>query len=294
MPPDEYGVRTPDELLREVRGRAAAIRRHRRLMIGVPVALAIVVASASLTAAVSGSTPKRSVLHIANQPTSTVPPSTVSPPTTSPPTGATVCVSNPIEPGYCAPPGAAATISNTKLAVGDQVTLTGNDCPAGTSVHTVFGQTPPGPDGRWTLTATVTPDLYTYAPRQIVVFCTNVFFYPQVFTVTVTTPYRLGVTPAGPVAPGTTITVRPLRALCSVGQVLAAIGPTPTGSLVPDMVSQSWPVPVHAFPVPPDGLWAASLQLPSTVPKGTYWVIAGCVASRASPTLFQPAPIQIG
>lgn len=194
-------------------------------------------------------------------------------------------------------------MSKTNVAVGDRVTFTGNHCPpmANSAIRTALGQGDPvwRADGTWSVTVTVQPDAYAYIPYRAGVACVNQFIYLQVFTVTVTTPYRLSVTPSGLIAPGTTITVRPAGNPICVGsdQIRAAISPSPpTFFPWPEPTPSNWPVPVQlAGAVNLDGSWVMPLQLPNTLRRGTYWVVVACANDHSDQpgNLFQPSPIQV-
>jgi hypothetical protein len=197
-------------------------------------------------------------------------------------------------------------VSATNLAVGQSVTLTGNDCPPGTLVTTSLGPQnsvgdthEAGPDGTWSVTTTIAPGVY--GPATVSAFCVNVFLYPNTIAVTFSTPYHLTVLPSTTVAPGATLTIEPVGSFCSsIDSVIVGVSPVPIPSFVPDS-SASWPVPLldsgtdnagSSQVVDPDS-WHTTVTLPTAVAPGTYYVVAGCAYSRSVPGIYQPTAIKV-
>jgi len=208
--------------------------------------------------------------------------------------------------GTCAPAGAQFTLSATNLAVGQSVTLTGNDCPPGTLVITSLGPENhvgdthvAGADGTWSVTTTISPG--TYGPYTVTAGCVNVFDYPNSFAITVSTPYHLEVLPSTTVAPGTTITVEPVGTFCtSLDSASVGISSVPDATFDPVDSNSTWPVPLQVFPMDMtsssqvvSSSWHATLTLPTTMQPGIYYVVAGCSYSRSYPGLFAPTAITV-
>ncbi len=126
---------------------------------------------------------------------------------------------------------AQLSVSSTLLTVGESMTITGSNCPAGQWVgislktrSLLLGPfafyeggpqpVPVGADGHWSSTSTV--PMLPGGPTTLTAHCGPeasaptawLFAYPSV-PVTVTTPFQLSVLPSTTVSPGTTLTVTP-------------------------------------------------------------------------------------
>jgi hypothetical protein len=213
----------------------------------------------------------------------------------------------------CLPAGAHLSISTTHLRDGEPVTIKGNDCPRHDAVYAGYAATSEGPtpivrhrDGTWVTTPTIPAG--TWGPSTIEAFCevgdtgNPLFTYPQVYAITITTPYTLKVSPDGPVNPGTTLTVQPTASFCSsIDTIYVGVSHVPDPTFVPDN-SAAWPIPVRAFGIAQpttntvilDASWTTTLTLPQALPAGNYYVVAGCAYSRGTPGTFAPTRIIVG
>lgn len=201
----------------------------------------------------------------------------------------------------CVPPGARFTLSTTKLAVGESVTVSGNACPPGNSASTDLGPSDiatAGSDGTWSATVTIQPGYY--GPGTVYAACGALFAYPNTFAVTFSTPYHLDVLPSTTVSPGQTLTVESVGSFCSsIDTIYVGVSPEPDPSYFFD--DESWPVPLQVSDTDSSGApqvvypdpWHTTITVPSWLAAGRYYVVAGCAYSRAYPGIYQPSRITV-
>ncbi len=210
--------------------------------------------------------------------------------------------------------GTMFSVSTTHLRIGEQFTITGNNCPPSEPVQAPFlggdayerEQVPlvRHADGTWVATPTV--PMGVWGPVMFEAACgapttEQLFKYPQVYNAFIASPYTLSVSPSGPLAPGTTVTVRPTDSFCSSLDTIAvgiATGPLPFSDanslwLVPWVVAQPddpVPPPSLSSPIP----WHASFAIPTVVKGGPYFVAAACFpGNRGFPGIYASQQIEV-
>lgn len=215
-----------------------------------------------------------------------------------------------------APPGAEFAVNGTSFVDGQSITTSGNDCPPPDGITTDFSiSNEPSTttasarhaDGTWSLTSTVPAGVDGSFPMTAQ--CWNggseLFTYPEMPAVSITSPYDISVSPSADVAPGTTISVVPVTSFCSnIDTVYLGLSNTP---LLPggSLWGQQWPVAFNAAAATAIGSansgtflqdvwWQATLTIPSHLAPGTYWVVAGCGHSRSTPGVYHPDAITVG
>jgi hypothetical protein len=161
-------------------------------------------------------------------------------------------------------------------------------------------------DGTWSVTATV--PVGAWGPAQGSAMCgdlslgTPLFKYPQIYSVFISTPYVLRVTPSGPLESGSTVTVTPSTSFCSTLDTIevgVAVGPTPfsSGSDAPWLAQ-----PVLARETSPtsdseltdDVDWSATVTIPPDAHSGTYYVAAACmIENRGFPRLYASQTVRV-
>src|ERR1700722_5768134 len=145
---------------------------------------------------------------------------------------------------YTIPAGTTFSVSTTHLGAGQTFTLSGNNCPVSEPVEAPFlegdgytrEQTPivRHQDGSWEATPTV--PIGVWGATTLEAMCggnptQELFTYPQVYHVFISSPYALQVTPSGTVAPGTMLSVTPTASFCStVDTITAGVGTAPSPS----------------------------------------------------------------
>jgi hypothetical protein len=213
---------------------------------------------------------------------------------------------------YRIPAGTTFSVSTTQWTVGELVTLSGNNCPASEGIATSLAATTSGApfsrgaDGKWSVTATV--PVGAWGPEQASATCGDLsagaplFKYPQTYSVFISTPYALNITPSGPLAPGSPLTVTPTASFCSTLDTIevgVALLPTPftAGSGAPWLVQ-----PVLAetqsstsgFEVINDVPWSAVITIPPDAHSGNYYVAAACMMdNRGSPRLYAAQKVEV-
>jgi hypothetical protein len=214
---------------------------------------------------------------------------------------------------YKLPAGTTFSVSTTRLNIGQQFTITGNNCPPSEPVQAPFlggdayerEQVPlvRHTDGSWEATPTV--PMGVWGAIELEATCgappQQLFKYPQVYGAFISSPYTLAVSPSGPLAPGTTVTVRPTVSFCSSLDTIAvgiATVPLPFSDanslwLVPWVVAQpddSTPPPSLSAPIS----WHASFAIPTVVKGGPYFVAAACFpGNRGYPGIYASSEIEV-
>jgi hypothetical protein len=215
---------------------------------------------------------------------------------------------------------ATLSVSTTTIAVGQQITVGGNDCPEGDwaaasllpsnpnaypaifstpfSTGGAYGETvllsngatrvTSGPGGMWTISTAAPmvfpgPSIVTASCRPPNTTAPSGFVY-QARDVSVSTPYMLSVSPGATVTPGSTLTVTPLGGDCtSYSSPFVALYQTVGGI---EAVT-------YAYGQAPSGAsWQASLTVPSGLKAGRYQLEADCDQSRGA-IFGSYAPLQI-
>ena len=220
-------------------------------------------------------------------------------------------------------PTARLAISSTALVVGQPITVSGDDCPSGSSVSVNLVPSTPtggpaifatslstggdsietqlladgadrvttGPTGTWTISGVV-PMVFPGA-SLITARCTgdpasaapSIFLYPPL-PVTVRTPFTLSVAPDGAASPGATLTVQSNGGGCGTiasSPIVALYETSGTIQAVTNTLGQS---------TQPGASWEAQLTLPSDLPPGRYQIEADCDYSRGA-IYGSYAPMQI-
>ncbi len=217
---------------------------------------------------------------------------------------------------YTIPAGTTFSVSTTQLSVGESFTVSGNNCPVSEPVEAPFlegdgytrEQTPivRNQDGTWEATPTV--PIGVWGATTLEAMCggnptQELFTYPQVYHVFISSPYALQVTPSGTVAPGTTLSVTPTASFCSTDDTITVgVGTVPSESSDSPFESPLGLVAVDAqldeptseYPVISDVPWHATLTIPNQVNGGQYFVTAACMAdNRGFPGSYASQPITI-
>ena len=215
---------------------------------------------------------------------------------------------------YKIPEGTSFSVSTRHLSVGEQFTITGNNCPPSEPVQAPFlggdgyerEQVPlvRHSNGSWEATPTVPMGVWGAVRLEATCGATTtqqLFKYPQVYNAFVSSPYTLAVSPSGPFAPGTTVTVRPTESFCSSLDTIAvgiATVPLPFSDahslwLVPWVVAQPVdPVPSPSLSSPIS--WHASLTIPAVVKGGPYFVAAACFPdNRGFPGIYASNRVEV-
>lgn len=214
-------------------------------------------------------------------------------------------------PPLLTPSGAVVAVSPKEVEDGENVTISGNQCPPPDGIYAGYAETGDSfdqftrdPDGRWSITVPVPAGVNGQDP--LTAMCeddegTPIFKYPTV-VLTVHSPYTLTVLPSDVVSPGETLTVKPTSvSFCtSIDTLLVGVAPVENVTLPYDTQTE-WPYPFNVFSlqhpsadtVLDNELWSATFTLPASTPPGTYWVQATCAYSRSQPTPFVPHELTV-
>ena len=207
--------------------------------------------------------------------------------------------------------GAELRLSSTSLAVGQSVTVSGSHCPAPSGGVVALVQDPAsgpqatyssgfGPltratvtsaaNGSWTTQVTIPAGLI--GPMSMGAICEDTygrtqFSYPKV-PVTVATPYRMHVEPAGPVKPGTALTVTSVGGGCP--GIWAPVVNLWSSSTRPS----DQPTPDAVYGQTGGGpTWTLVLPVPLGTAPGPYDVVGRCSDSRSFPVTYEPVPVLV-
>jgi hypothetical protein len=202
-------------------------------------------------------------------------------------------------------------LSSTSPVVGQSVTVSGSHCPAPSGGVLALLQDPAsgpqatdasgfGPltrstvtsdaNGSWTTQVTIPADLI--GPVSMGAICEDtygrtMFSYPKV-PVTVTTPYRMHVEPAGPVKPGTSLTVTSVGGGCP--GIWAPVVNLWSSSTRPS----DQPTPDAVYGQTGGGpTWTLVLPVPVGTAPGRYDVVGRCSYSRTFPVTYEPVPVLV-
>ncbi len=234
-------------------------------------------------------------------------------PTTAPISTTTTAPSTTTSSQPTTNPTARLAVSSTRLVVGQPITVSGDDCPSGSSASAHLVPSTPtgepaifatslstggdsietqlladgsdrvttGPTGNWTISGVV-PMVFP-GSSLITARCTgeanpaspSTFLYPPL-PVTVQTPFTLSVAPDGPVSPGATLTVQ------SNGGGCGAIASSPIVALYETSGTTQAVANTLGESTQPGSPWEAHLALPSDLPPGRYQLEADCDYSRGA------------
>ena len=195
--------------------------------------------------------------------------------------------------------------------MGQSVTVSGSHCPAPSGGVVALFQDPTSgpqatdssgfgpltrntvmsaPDGSWTTKVTIPAELL--GPVSVGGFCEDTYgrtqlTYPMV-PVTVTTPYEMHVKPAGPVKPGTALTVTSVGGGCP--GAWAPVANLWSSSTRPP----NQPTPGAVYGQTGGGpIWTLVLPVPVGTVPGQYDVVGRCSYSRAFPVTYEPVPVLV-
>jgi hypothetical protein len=207
--------------------------------------------------------------------------------------------------------GAELHLSSTSLVVGQSVAVSGSHCPAPSGGVVALVQDPTsGPQatyssgfgpltrntvtssakGSWSTQVTIPADLI--GPVSMGAICEDTygrtqFTYPKV-PVTVSTPYRMHVEPAGPVKPGSVLTVTSVGGGCP-GIWAPVVNLWSSSTRPPDL-----PTPDAVYGQTGGGsTWTLVLPVPAGTVPGQYDVVGRCSYSRAFPVTYEPVPVLV-
>ncbi len=221
---------------------------------------------------------------------------------------------------------AKLSVSSTLLTVGEPMTVTGSDCPAGQWVgvgldetqranhtrtlplgpYSYFAGGPPpvqvGADGEWTTTSPV--PMLPGGPTMLTAYCgpeagrptASLFVYPSL-PVRVSTPFQLSLVPSATASRGTTLGVTPVGGGCPRVStwIQLTLYTTSQPATKPQIEVAQGVVNITGFSANQTQLdWTGSLTVPSSLAPGQYQLGADCVYSRGAPEgSYAPSAIRV-